>query len=389
MAHLTRLSERFGRPGAVLLGGLVAALLAPTCKPPAPVEPTLTMTDTLVEPGERRPNGKPRLMDDRALFAEGETLYRARQYRAAHARFATLVERLPDSRLRPSAAYNAGLCLRRLGRHEEALGQFDLAVTLFVPPAERRDAAFMAGMALIRLGRLAEARERFEALLGEPLTPVEQVDVLARAAYSALRLGDPLAAETRAREVVELIAKAPELRVAPARGPAALAHHVLGQVFRGRFSEHSLRWPMEQLERDLQAKGVLFLAAQSHFLDAVRTQHRHWSVAAGVGLGRLYEEFHAQLLATAPPEGLGAEDLDEYLAHLRTRVRPLVEKALLAYEQSYALAERLGAGGRRLARLQEAVQRLRAALTEPGRTPPESPLPAAGRPLSGSAPATP
>jgi len=69
-------------------------------------------------------------------------------------------------------------------------------------------------------------------------------------------------------------------------------------------------------------------------------QNEQWAVAAGFRCGELYDELRKQMLEAPLPPGLDEEQAAAYRELLVQRLRILAEKAIVAYEQTLALAAR-------------------------------------------------
>ena len=140
-------------------------------------------------------------------------------------------------------------------------------------------------------------------------------------------------------------------RLAPSA--AAQARFYLGELRRAALLAAPLdpaRADESALAAELERKSELLLAAQEEYLAAIRLGDERWAVAAGFRVGELYDALRAQVLDTPLPPGLDAGQAESYRAELRREVKVLAAKAMTAYEETLALARRVGGRGRALPR---------------------------------------
>ena len=100
---------------------------------------------------------------------------------------------------------------------------------------------------------------------------------------------------------------------------------------------------MRRLARRLTQRRGALLSAQGHYLRCIRVGHPEWATAGGYRIGELYQNLYEHIAEAKPPADLNEEEADVYREELRNRVRVLVTKAIDAYEQTLAAAERVGA----------------------------------------------
>ena len=73
-----------------------------------------------------------------------------------------------------------------------------------------------------------------------------------------------------------------------------------------------------------------------------RLQHPDWAVVAGFRLGALYETMYDDMLAAEVPSELTPEEVAIYEEELRSKVRPLLVRAIDIYERNLRLGQRFG-----------------------------------------------
>jgi hypothetical protein len=156
------------------------------------------------------------------------------------------------------------------------------------------------------------------------------------------------------------------------------AHFYLGEVYRTYLLGVKLDPNGEQaaLDRQLERASELLLAAQGHYLDAMRTGEAGWAVAASARVGELYDGFYRQLMDAPLPRGIEGELAEAYRHELRETARVLVEKAVVAYQEALEVARHTATDSSFVPRAEEALERLRRMLAEDDGGGP--PAPAAG-----------
>jgi tetratricopeptide (TPR) repeat protein len=360
----TSARARAGRPALLIALAAAAALACAgpggavrSGPPPAPAAPA----------DELRPEDRD-LADknDEELWTLGRAALQAGDHERAAAAFGRLADRFPSSRHRAAALWDAGVSLRALERWDAARVRFrELAEGFGGPDAE--EARFMEAEALYRLGRHAEARALLDALAARPdLDPARRARAQSERGVVELEDGDADAAERSLETAVAAQdALAGRERVEPAE--LAKARYWLGEVRRARFLAVKLAPEAGDdaaLADALERKAQLLLAAQDAYLRAIRAGDPGFAVAAGGRVGDLYDAFHAQLTSAPLPPGLGPEEERAYREELRARLRVLVQKAVVAYEETLAAARRAGVEGDLVAGTASSLERLRGLLAD-------------------------
>ena len=144
----------------------------------------------------------------------------------------------------------------------------------------------------------------------------------------------------------------------------AMASMEGGQIYHELFGRIKFLLPVERMEKDLMDKANLFLKAQGEYLRTIRLRNPYWGVLAGVKVGRLYEEFFNDVMNAEVPPDLTASDLALYQAELKRQVRPLVAKAVDAYERNMTLSRMYGAKEEWFGDTEARLARLRKVLEE-------------------------
>ncbi len=319
--------------------------------------------------------------NDEELFALGVAAEDAGDEATAAAALGRLVDAFPSSPRRLEALQRAGRAEHALGHWEKALARFEERARASAGP-EADDAALAAADCLDRLGRAREAAAALEAVLARPgLEPGRRARALTERAVLQLRAGRPEEAE-RSLEAALTTHDAAAGDDPLDRAARAKALFYLGEVARARLRAAptpDVAGDPQATRAALEAQSDLLLAAQERFLSAIRAGDAGWAVAASSRIGELYEELHAGLVGAAPPASLDPRSTLEYRAAVREEVRVLLEKAVLAYQETVSLARRTGASGALVSEAEERLARLRTELSrEEGESAPQRAAPGPG-----------
>lgn len=152
-----------------------------------------------------------------------------------------------------------------------------------------------------------------------------------------------------------------------ARGEAARADFQRGEALAKAFDGVTLdpsKMDDRTLADALESKARLLLDAQEQYLGCIRRGDADWATAAGTRIGQLYEAMHAALVRAPRPTGLTQEQERIYDRELRAKVHGLLEKAVRAYDETIALAERNGAQTGYVEKARASLERLRAMLLD-------------------------
>jgi tetratricopeptide (TPR) repeat protein len=308
--------------------------------------------------------------NDEELFAIGQAAYAAGDLARAANAFSRIADLFPGSRHHAAALLDAGLAAQRLGDWRAALERFRRFQAEYEGP-DAIEAAFREAECHYHLGALGDARATLDRIARRAgVGPDVRLRALARRGVVEYEAEDLAAAERSLTLAAAEHAKAGEReRLDPY--DAAQARFYLGEVYRAHFDALPL-FPAgaavddDALARALEAKSQLLLAAQRHYLEAIRLGHAGWAVAAGERIGALYDALHAALLAAPEPPGLTADEQGAYRSELRRRTRVLVAKAITAYEQTLSAAQRTGVENRYVEQARASLDRMRRELGDPG-----------------------
>lgn len=324
-----------------------------------------------------RPGGAPAARDERAaygdlagkndeeLFAIGSAARQAGDARRAALAFSRLADAFPRSGRARAALQGAGLAWRDLERWDLAAERFRRLAEAYRGD-DADEARFLLAEALYRLGRRPEARATLDALAARgDLEPALVARALTQRAAIELEDGQPEAAERSLASALSTWRAAdPDRRVAGYYPGKAFFY--LGEVYRSYLLAVKLDPSGDEaaLALQLERASQLLLAAQGHYLDAMRTGEAGWAVAACARVGELYDGFYRQLLDAPLPRGIEGDLAEAYRDELRRSARVLVEKAVVAYEEALSVARRTATDGAFAAQAEEALARMRRILAE-------------------------
>jgi tetratricopeptide (TPR) repeat protein len=305
------------------------------------------------------------LLDPQVLFVEGSTAFEERRYEDAVRKFGLILKHFGETRFAKSALYNRGLALLAAPRPGDAATDFDVFVTRFPADPDAADAWQRLGQAASEAGDWERAEKALRKRLTlQPLSLLQEVELRARLAR-ALRLQARYEeAREEAQKVLALHDRYATLPEMDGAYYVAMACFELAEAYHDLFGRIKFVLPVERMEKDLVDKATLFLRSQSEYLRTMRLRNTFWGVAAGVRVGRLYEEFYEDIMTAEVPPDLTPEELAIYQEELRKRARPLVSKAVDAYERNLALAKMYGAQDEWFGDMAARLERLRRILQE-------------------------
>src|SRR5512138_3757827 len=339
--------------------------IAPPPAPAAPKPPEIVYEPEVVEATTLDQELSTR--NDEELFAIGTAAYGAGDYRRAGAAFARIVDVHAQSGHAATALFNAGLAYQKLEEWRLALERFRAFVKGYEGP-DALDAEFRVAQCLYHLDELREARDLLRALADRPGLAAElRIRALAERGVVELEAGLGEEAERTLQLALQAWRAASEEERLD-EWHAAQAQFYLGEVYREWFRAIPLvpkGADEKELATALENKAQMLLTAQGHYIRTIRMQNEQWAVAAGFRCGELYDELRKQMLEAPLPPGLDAEQAAAYREILLQRLRILAEKAIVAYEQTLALAARARVEDNRfLEPTRKALEEMRAVLAE-------------------------
>ncbi len=330
----------------LLLLILIVAASACTPNKRGDQQPTEVPSETLnLDPMLIRPSkdGPTETIDVSELFDRAYRSFSNRRYEEAAADYELVIRHFPDSRFFLPALYNAGLSYEKLERWPDAARVYRIIVTTFPDNEETKDAYYRLAGALEQTGEHQAVVELMtEVLLREGISNFDRVEAYVRRSNALLGLEDWEGASDGFRTAIKLNEEAPtEQKVAESSHYIVQSYFGIGRAYHHMVGEIELVLPPERMGEDLQKKAGLFITSQANYIRALSFHHRHWSMAAGYMIGRLYEDFYRDILTAELPEDLTEEQLALYFEELRKHIQPLMERAVQVYEKNLSLSKRL------------------------------------------------
>jgi tetratricopeptide (TPR) repeat protein len=317
------------------------------------------------------PDGGPgRTVESKDVFKKAYQAYSDRKYEAAVQHYETIIKYFDESRFYQPSLYNAGLAYERLQRWERAAEVYRIIIETYPNEADTKDAYFRLAQVYDELGEHRKMADLMtQVMLRKGLSTFDRIEAHLRRGMALLELERPKEAESSFRSLLEINADAvPKKQLASDSRYIVRAHFGLGRAFHQRLTEIPLSLPPESMGQDLEKKANLLMEAQSHYIEALRQHHPHWSVAAGYMVGRLYEDFYSDIYSAEVPTDLSDEQITMYFEELRKRLKPLMERAIDVYEKNLSLSKRIGetpANNKWVRQTSKSLERMRDYLESP------------------------
>jgi tetratricopeptide (TPR) repeat protein len=297
------------------------------------------------------PNDEGRLTttatDARTLFDEGNDALMQREFDQALASYERLVADFPGSSLVPAALYNAGVAWEGKDDYQQAADRYRRAAAL-APAGSKdgRDAAFRLGAVLAEAKHFSESVVTFEKLLDtDVLGPEERLEGLARIGYALVELKDYTGAEEVLRQALAYHKEEAARGVIPSNYYASMAQYYLAVIPHRQFRAVPLRYPEEQMGKDLEHKSELFMLAEERYSRLIEAYpNAYWTTAAIYQIGQMYKEFWDDFMAVPMPKDMTAAGAKEYVKLLNQNpdLKKLLEKSLYVHQKNVVHSRNVG-----------------------------------------------
>jgi tetratricopeptide (TPR) repeat protein len=243
----------------------------------------------------------------------------------------------PDNPLAETIPQSLAVAYLEVGRPIDAAIEFERLADSSSEPDEVRRTALVQAAELYEQGgdaaRTAAAWERFVERYPMPLD--DAMGARVKLADMAGGAGDPVARDRWLGAIVAADAAAGTSRTDSSRSLAAHAALELAEPKRAAFDAIVLAVPLAQ---SLKAKR----AAMEQALDAYRSAADYGiadvTTAATFETAEIYGRLATDLMASERPEGLDAEELEQYDLLLEEQAYPFEEKAIDLHEQNASRA---------------------------------------------------
>ena len=278
-----------------------------------------------------------------ARAAPGAKIVQTAQYDAAASlidaqQWPRAIQVLLDyQRAYPRGQYRAGVdrklavAYASAGQGAAAAAEFErIAADPSEEPAVVHDALTQAAALYQKSGNIPRAVMMLERLVKQYPTPVpDAIEVRARLADLATQGGDLQRARYWQREIVRADATAGSARTDRTRYLAAQAQLGLAAPIRDAFRAIKLVAP---LKRTLAAKTRALEAAVQAYKEVAAYQVAQTTTAATYETAELYHTLAQDLLSSARPKGLSADELEQYESLLEDQAYPFEQQAIAIHE---------------------------------------------------------
>ncbi len=281
--------------------------------------------------------------DAAELFEHAGAALSDKQFDQAISAYQKLLSSFPDSEYARPAYYNLGLAQIGKKSWPAAIDAFKALIDRFPAHQDAKDARFQLGACYAEQGDWAASAEVFGRLLERPdLNADDRIEALARRGFAELNLGQLDKAESTFRALLAYQQQIEKEERLTTDFYLAFAQYHLGQINHLRFRVAPLRLPESQLDKDLDEKARLLLAAQRAYIETIRFGNPGWASAAGFQVGSLYEELYGALTNAPVPPELDGEAREVYIEELHKKIRVLLEKSLRWQRENLLMIERMG-----------------------------------------------
>lgn len=310
--------------------------------------------------------------DAAQLLELGNQLYARSDFDRAVKVFERLIEQFPESELRPSALYNAGLSYEEQKDFDRALERYQTVVDTYPSSSSFRDAYFRSAFAYSKLARWKEVADTFWQIRQlEKLTTMDELEARVGTGVGLFMQDDFASAEKELMSAVRFYETKGKEEYLPADYFVGQARFYLGEINARMMEAIKLDAPdmskkgwEEMMGKQLEDKCDLLLRAQTNFIRTIRVGHTGWATAAGYRIGSLYERLYDDMMAIPAPPELGEDARQFYLGEIRKKVGVLVSKAIKIYEQSLEMATRVGEKNEWVEKTSQSLERMKSLYLE-------------------------
>jgi tetratricopeptide (TPR) repeat protein len=285
-----------------------------------------------------------RISDARGLLDDGNDALMQRKYDQAILTYGQLIRDFPDSKLVIAALYNTGLAYEGKNEWEKAADQYrDLIARN--PPKNHPDllnSQYRLGAVLAENGHYAESAKVFESVLDrDDLPPADRIEALARLGFALVETKDYVGGEEILRSAIAYYREVSATTRVENDYFVAMAQFYLAEIPREQFEVVPLRYPEQQMVRDLDQKSQLFLLARDRYVKTVEFKNAYWATAAVYQIAFMYKTFWDNWMAVPIPADFNEAEQKEYVKQVNEQptLRKLLEKSLIWHERNVAMAK--------------------------------------------------
>jgi tetratricopeptide (TPR) repeat protein len=331
--------------GFFCLAACAHSAAPPPAAPKAPAEKVVELEPMRIDVVETPTGQEAHAYDARSLLEEGNEALLLHKYDDALGAYDHLLKDFPDSKLVPPALFNAGQALE--GKEDWAAAAERYRRLLRdagnVPETkeDRKSAYFRLAAVLAESGQYeASAKTLEEVLDWDDLAPDERVEGLARLGFSLVETKDFAGGEEVLRSAISFYGEKSGTTHFESSYFVAMAQFYLGEIPHQQFLAIPMRYPEEQMRRDVEQKSQLFLLARDRYVKTVDYKSPYWATAAVYQVAAMYKEFWDEWMAVPIPADFKPEEAKEYVKQVNEepQLRKLLEKALFFHEKNIAMA---------------------------------------------------
>jgi len=335
---------------APLVAGLAACAhsassLPPVAAPTVPKEKVVELEPMRIDVVETPTGQEAHAYDARSLLEDGNEALLLHKYDDALAAYDHLLQDFPDSKLVPPALFNAGQAMEGkedwAGAAERYRRLLKEAGSAPGTKEDRKSAHFRLAAVLAESGQYeASAKALEEVLDWDDLAPDERVEGLARLGFSLVETKDFAGGEEVLRSAISFYGEKQGTTHFDSAYFVAMAQFYLAEIPHQQFLAIPMRYPEEQMRRDVEQKSQLFLLARDRYVKTVDYKSPYWATAAVYEVAAMYKEFWDEWMAVPIPADFNPEEAKEYVKQVNEepQLRKLLEKALFFHEKNIAMA---------------------------------------------------
>ncbi len=346
---------------------IFAALLLAACGPRAvstttPKQPPPVVTDDDAKPQEVIVNLEPihvevvtdehgqqttAVTDARTLFEDGNDALMQGQLDEAIAAYERIITEFPDSQLMVAVLYNDGIAHEKKGEIDAAIAKYQAAIVKDAGGVDSLDAQFRLGEIFGDQKRYADAETAYLAILDrEQLGAPDRIEALARLGWVRLEAKDYPGAEETLRSALLYAEQIQAAEQLPTNYYVVMAQYYLAVIPERQFEVVPLRYPEEQMTRDVEHKSELFLLAQDRFFKTVSYGNLYWTTASQYQIGAMYKKFWDDLLLVPMPKSLDGDAAaqKEYVLGVNDKtgeIEKLIKNALVWHEKNIVIGQKV------------------------------------------------
>jgi len=334
---------------ALTLCACASRAAVPRTTPATPPVKTVELEPMRIDVVSTERGTETRAYDARSLLDDGNASLMLHRYDEALAAYDHLLADFSDSRLVVPALFNAGQALEGkqdwAGAAERYRKLLDRAAPGDETKVDRKNAHFRLAAVLAEAGDFAASAAAIEKVLAwDDLAPEERIEGLARLGFALVQVKEYAGGEEVLRSALAYHRDIQGTHRLESPYFVAMAQFYLGEIPHQQFTTIPLRYPEEQMKRDVEQKSQLFMLARDRYVKTVEYKSPYWATAAVFQVAAMYREFWDHWMAVPIPAGFNAAEAKEYVKRVNDEpeLRRLLEKALYFHEKNVAMARDAG-----------------------------------------------